>query len=139
MSAKTPTVSPAPPIGRPASTRGLLGAAACLLFCSCSAFVGSRQAVQLDGLHPETVILVDGERVGTGQATIELERDHSHVVIFERAGRQDVQVIDHIWSIYGKLDVLGSIALLFPGVGLLCPGARALHPRELSMRLGQDD
>lgn len=115
-----------------------LGLASGLIAASCSAFVGSHQPVTLDGLHPDTVILVDGEQVGTGRATVELERDRSHVVIFERAGTQDVRVIDHMWSIYGKLDVIGSIALLFPGLGLLCPGARTLQPRELTAELGKD-
>lgn len=99
---------------------------------ACSVFVSERQLVELDGGHPGTTIQVDGEVVGTGKASIELQRDRSHVVIFTREGEeQEVRVIDHVWSTYGKLDALGSIVLLFPGFGLLCPGARALEPRVL--------
>lgn len=114
---------------------GSASALACLTLGACSAFVGSRQAVTLDGGHPQTRILVDGDHVGEGKVSIELDRDRSHVVIFERAGAQDVHVVDHVWSVYGKLDVVGSILLLFPGIGLLCPGARSLEPRELQATL----
>lgn len=99
---------------------------------SCSAFVSKRQVIDLDGGHPATVIQVDGEVVGAGKASVALRRDRSHVVIFTRDGRpQEVRVIDHVWSTYGKLDALGSIVLLFPGLGLMFPGARALEPRAL--------
>jgi len=101
------------------------------LLVSCSAFVGERQLVTLDGGHPETSIEVDGDPVGAGIVEVELQRDRSHVVIFRRGDDQEVRVIDHVWSIYGKLDALGSIVLLFPGFGLICPGARALEPLAL--------
>ncbi len=114
-----------------------LAAPAALFLASCSAFVSSQQGVQLDGGDPRTTIHVDGVLVGQGEAQLELARDRSHVVIFERDGQQDIRIIDHRWSTYGQLDVIGSVILLFPGFGLLCPGARELEPRELTAQLAE--
>jgi len=102
-----------------------------LALSSCSAFVSNHQAVHIQAAALDTRILVNGTQVGTGQADVDLPRDRSHVVVFERDGQQSYRVIDHVWSIYGKLDTLGSIAFLVPGFGLLCPGSRSLDPRSV--------
>ena len=116
------------------STCALILSASALL-ASCSAFVSSRQTVTIRAVPEEARISVDGRLVGTGAASVELERDHSHLVLVEHGGKQEVRVIDHVWSRVGKLDALSSLVLIFPGIGLLFAGARSLEPRDLTIEM----
>jgi len=118
-------------IQKPLRHRSLACIAAALTLSSCSAFVSERQSVRIQAAAEDTRILVNGNEVGLGEAELELPRDRSHVVVFERDGQHTYRVIDHVWSLYGKLDTLGSIAFLVPGLGLLCPGSRSLAPRTV--------
>ena len=102
---------------------------------ACSAFVSSYQTVTIRSLPEQAEISVDGQKVGTGMVQVELERDHAHLVEVELGGKKTARVIDHGWSTVGTLDALGSIVLLFPGIGLLFSGARSLEPSDLVIDL----
>ena len=104
-----------------------------MLLVGCSAFAAPRQSVLIHAIPPDAEILVDDRPLGFGSARVELERNHAHLIVVRHLGKQSARVIDHVWSTAGIVDTLGSIVLLFPGIGLLFPGARSLEPRDLTI------
>jgi len=64
--------------------------ASTILFSSCSTILqGSKQQVSIQSLTKESKILVDGEEVGTDNATVRLKRNRNHSIVVKKPGYEN--------------------------------------------------
>lgn len=92
---------------------------------ACSAFVGSRREVRIDTSVPQVDIFVNGIAVGKSPVTaIAPSGERRFTVLARKDGYEPaMQNVSYTLSNAGLIDVGGAVICLFPGVGLLFPGA----------------
>ncbi len=102
---------------------------------ACSLFVTSRQAVAVTASDPNADIYLDGQYIGTGSATAEVERDKSHSFKAKLGDRSAVATVGTKISTTGVLDIIGGILWLVPLIGLLGPGFWSLESTTVHIPL----
>lgn len=112
-------------VSRSIRTAGVIAlCVACLLGdTGCSFFVPHTYPVTVHSSDPEAEILVNGEVVGTGRATVRVPRNQSNDFAARLGERKKHRVIRDRISTTGILDAIGGFMILIPFVGLLAPGA----------------
>lgn len=122
------------PVG--AASRILLYVLACLLPLSgCSLMVSSQQAVAITASDPSAEIIVDGNHVGTGSASVMLQRDRAHTVVARLGDRSGATSIGTKISTTGVLDIIGGVFFLIPLIGLAGPGFWSLDPESVAVSI----
>jgi hypothetical protein len=75
---------------------------------------------------PEATLYIDGQRVGTGTATVEVKRNHAHSIVARVGDRTGIGHVGKTVSPLGMLDLVGGLLFLLPFLGILAPGFWAL-------------
>jgi hypothetical protein len=101
----------------------------------CSLMASSRQTVTITATDPNAEILVDGNRVGTGSASVQLKRDDSHTVLARVGERTAAASIGTEISTTGVLDIVGGIFFLIPLIGIAGPGFWDLEPTAITLTI----
>jgi hypothetical protein len=113
---------------------GLLGCYVAL-GSGCSAFLPAKQTVNVTCVPADAVIKINGQKQ-TSPASIGVARDREVTVQCYKDGYATYQrVIEPHFNTTGKLDAVGTVLFLIPGVGLLSPGAYSLEETDLMVTL----
>ena len=110
-------------------------ALALVLTPGCSMFATSKQAVVISASDPSAEIFVNGQMVGTGTATVDLERNRSHAVLAKVGDRAGAAQIGTKISTLGALDIIGGFLFLLPFLGIAGPGFRDLDTTMVTIAI----
>lgn len=108
---------------------------ACIPLTGCSLMVPSQQAVAITASEPDAQIIVDGNHVGTGSASVMLQRNRAHTVVARLGDRSGATSIGTKISTTGVLDIIGGILFLVPLIGLAGPGFWSLDPDSVAVSI----
>ena len=112
---------------------GLFLAGLVLFTPSCSVFASRLQTVTIRASHPQAEIYVDGQFLGKGTVSADLERDRSHAVTAKVGDRTSSAHIDTTVSGTGVLDIIGGFIWLVPFVGLFSSGFWSLETSSVEI------
>ncbi|MCI0589622.1 MAG: hypothetical protein L0323_22635 [Planctomycetes bacterium] len=101
----------------------------------CSLFVGSTQPVIITASDPSAQIIVNGQVVGTGTATVQLRRNRPHSVMAKVGDRAAAAAIGTQISTTGILDIIGGAIFLVPFFGVLGAGFWSLDQESVVLAL----
>ncbi len=93
----------------------------------CSLFMPKMQQVSISTVPSGADITIDTQPRGKSPLTVELQRNKDHAIIAQIGSRTAVRTLDSNFSKTGVLDVIGLLFFIFPGIGLLTPGAWELE------------
>jgi hypothetical protein len=101
----------------------------------CSLFGPKTQTVKVTATDSLAQLYVDGRPVGTGAATLELDRTKSHAVTAKSYGRAGAVAINKKISATGVLDIVGGCLFLVPFIGAAGPGFWDLDPTDVTVQV----
>ena len=114
----------------------LIGQTACALaslalVCfapGCSLFAPYKEDVIIDSEPQGAQIIIPGQARLSTPATVKLRCDQNVTVIIKKDGyHTHVETLHRTLGKCGLLDVLGTVLVIFPAVGLFSPGAYTLE------------
>ena len=108
---------------------------ACLLHTSCSMFASSKDKVIIRSSDPNATLRVDDEIVGYGNTEVRLASHREHIATADLNGRHAHAHIGRELSLAGKLDIVGTMIFLIPGIGLLSNGCYKLDRDTVYLEL----
>lgn len=100
---------------------------------SCSLAVASHQPINIIPSDPRAEVYVDGNLIGTGPQTVDLDKSESHSAMAKCGDSAGTGEIRTSLSTTGVLDLIGGIIILVPFIGFVSPGAWKLSPTTLSV------
>jgi hypothetical protein len=101
----------------------------------CSAFRSSTQVMTLTTNPQDAMLTINGIKYHP-PVQVPVKRDQPAIIQCEAAGFEpQLRVIGTHLNGTGALDVVGFLFFLFPGVGLLTPGAHSLDETTVNMDL----
>lgn len=103
----------------------------------CSAFQPKFQTVNISSIPEGADVKVDGQSFGKAPISVQLERNKEHSIVGMYGTRSTVRQLSPKFSSTGILDVIGTVFFLFPGLGLLTPGAWELDSTQVVLQLPQ--
>ena len=108
--------------------------ALCVVLCGCSAFRHSKQTVNISCSEPDAILLVNGQRYNL-PVKLDMRRDRNILIqCFKNGYYPYSRTVDSHLNRTGVLDTVG-IIMLFPGIGLLTPGAWSLDETNIFIPL----
>ncbi len=101
----------------------------------CSLARPDKQTINITCSQQDLVVKVNGDRV-TCPSKVDVRRDSKVVFEATKEGHETFsKTIDYHLSTAGKWDVVGTLCLLVPVVGLMSPGAWDLDQTDFSIQL----
>lgn len=98
------------------------------LGAGCSALQGRRMPVRIEASEAKAEITANGERLGPSPVTAFVARNQPLTVVARKEGFETATVrVPYRLSNTGFADAVGAFICLFPGIGLLTPGAWVLE------------
>jgi len=105
------------------------------LLAGCSAFQDATQSVRITCLQPETTLMINDVKRDC-PTTIDLPRNRASLIEARKTGYSpSVRQIGYHLGEMGKLDLVGTVLLLVPVIGLVTAGAWDLDQTELTINL----
>jgi hypothetical protein len=106
-----------------------------LMLTACSAFRPSTQMINLRCSEPDAICTVNGQRY-TAPASISVNRNRDvSIQCYKEGYVPSIRTIGNHLSTAAVLDIVGTVLILVPAVGLLTPGAWDLDETNVSMQL----
>lgn len=107
----------------------------CLGGSSCSLLAPSMQTLSIVATDPNAVIMVDGQRVGKGQASVPVKRNRSHAITGTTSdGRSSAATVSTKISGVGYVDLIGGILVFWPAlIGCCTPGFRSIETDTVTL------
>jgi hypothetical protein len=106
-----------------------------LLLVSCSAVQPKFESVSISTNDPAAHILVDGNEIGTGSASVEVARNQSHSIVAQSPTGTASASIEKSVSSTGWLDIVGGFLFILPWIGIFTPGFWELDTHHVSLVL----
>jgi len=104
---------------------------------ACSAFRPANQTMNLICSEQDAICTVNGQRHNT-PASINVKRNRNVSIQCYKDGYVPAsRTVNHHLSTTGVLDIVGTLLILVPGIGLLTPGAWDLDETDVTMQLYQ--
>jgi hypothetical protein len=91
---------------------------ALVILPACSLTGSSKQPVTISATDPAAEIYVDGNLIGTGVVTVDLEKKKTHAVLARVEDRVGSITIGRRLSQTGLLDIIGGVIFLVPFIGV---------------------
>jgi hypothetical protein len=111
----------------------LLALLSFLLYQGCSLFAPSNQMLTISASEPDAEIIVDGQPVGRGSASVSVRRNLSHSIMARVGERTGHAGVGTTISTTGVLDIIGGCLFLLPLLGILGPGFHSLERDTISV------
>ena len=107
-----------------------------LSFCGCSAFRPSTQTITINSSVQGADIYLDGNPIGKSPATATIQRNRNFTVLARKPGFEPMsRTIGTHLNDTGTMDVVGLVFCLFPGIGLLTPGAWSVDETTIMIHM----
>lgn len=104
-----------------------------ILVSGCSTFAPKTQTVSAACSEPDAALQINGQMF-QGRAQVEAKRNKPVSIMCTKAGYFPAQkTIDYSLSETGVADIIGTVLLLLPGIGLFTAGAWKLDETNVSL------
>ncbi|MFH0954341.1 MAG: PEGA domain-containing protein [Verrucomicrobiota bacterium] len=109
----------------------------CLIAAAgCSALRGTTQVITIKTSVSDADIYVNGNQVGKSPVSTEVARNRDTSIIARKQGYEPAaRTIGNHFNETGALDAVGFILCLFPGIGLLTPGAWSVDDTDIMIQM----
>ena len=105
----------------------------------CSTFAPKTQTVSAVCSEPDANLQINGQ-VYQGKAQVEAKRNKTVSIMCTKTGYFPAQkTIDYSLSGTGVADIVGTVLILFPGIGLFTPGAWKLDETDVSLAMMKNE
>lgn len=105
----------------------------------CSVFVPKTQTVSAVCSEPDANLQINGQ-VYQGKAQVEAKRNKTVSIMCTKTGYFPAQkTIDYSLSGTGVADIIGTVLLLVPGIGLFTAGAWKLDETDVSLAMMKNE
>ncbi len=109
---------------------------AIIYLSACSLFMPANQKLTIQSNMPDAVIEINGSMVGKGSVTTKVSKKKNVQVYVSKPGYEPYDnYISSGISATGVLDIIGTVLIFFPVVGLFSGGAYKLDTNNLQVYL----